>query len=567
MTNEPYDGRQRPTRVASDRETAREPTPVNRARVTAARRGLILLASVVVSACTATHPSGTMPPLNPSAAVSAQASAFGSPSASASTASSAVPPSSAPSSSSGLPSSSPSGTIAWTACGAPFECGTVTVPVDYAHPANGSMRLALIRLPAMGPGPKIGDLLTDPGGPGDSGVTFVREAGQSLFSANLRAHFDIIGFDPRGVGASQPAIECVSGPTMDRMIALDPIPTTAAERQAIVNAAKTFDAGCEAHSGALLPYMSTVDAARDMDAIRAALGDPKLTYLGFSYGTFLGSTYANLYPARVRAFVLDGAVDPTLPFVDSLIQQAESFSANLNAFFTACAASQNCAFSNGGQPKAAFDALMARINQSPLPALESGDPRPVTLGVALTGVTAALYDVSAWPALGQGLALAQAGDGSILLRLADSYDQRNPNGTYSNIAAANTAVTCADTVVPTSVSFYEQLATTLEQKAPWFGANEAYSGLECAFWPFHPAHDPVAPRAAGAPPIVVIGTTGDPATPYSWAVKLAGELQSGVLLTRVGQGHTAYGQSACIDSAVDAYLISLTVPKSGTRCS
>ncbi len=535
-------------------------------RMQQSRRLLVVLVALVVAGCGATQttssPTGAAPS-GPASAASAAASAApsspGSSLAPASAAASAGPAGSA------APSST--GTIQWTACGAPFECGTISVPLDYADPAKGSIQLALIRLPATGPGPKVGDLLTDPGGPGDSGVTFVRQAGQTLFSANLRAHFDIIGFDPRGVGASTPAVQCVSGPTMDRMIALDPIPTTAAERQALVDAAKTFDAGCEAHSGALLPYMSTVDAAKDMEQIRIALGDAKLTYLGFSYGTFLGSTYANLYPTHIRAFVLDGAIDPTLSFVDSLTQQAESFSANLDAFFTACAASSNCAFSNGGQPKAAFDVLMARINQSPLPALASGDPRPVTLGVALTGVTAALYDQSAWPALAQGLALAQAGDGSVLLQLADSYDQRNPNGTFSNIAAANTAVTCADSVVPTSVATYEKLAQTLEAKAPWFGSNEAYGGLECAFWPFHPAHDPVAPRAAGAPPIVVIGTTGDPATPYEWAVKLASELQSGVLLTRVGQGHTAYGQSTCIDNAVDAYLISLTVPASGTRCT
>ena len=538
-----------------------------RIRVAAARRTLVLLVALIVAGCgaaptptpAATSQAGlASTPASPPAPTPGQASP-------ASAAASA--PASTPGAASQVPSSAAPGTIAWAPCGAPFECGTVSVPIDYAHPANGSMRLALIRLPATDPAQRIGDLLTDPGGPGDSGVTFLRQAGQTLFSAELRASFDIVGFDPRGVGASQPAVQCVDGPTMDRMIALDPIPTTAAERQAIVSAAKSFDAACVAHSASLLPFMSTVDAAKDMDVIRKALGDAKLTYLGFSYGTFLGSTYANLYPTRVRAFVLDGAVDPTLSFVDSLTQQAESFSANLDAFFSACSTSPSCAFSNGGQPKAAFDALMARISRSPLPALAAGDPRPVTLGVALTGVTAALYDASAWPALAQGLALAQAGDGSILLQLADSYDQRNPNGTFSNIAAANTATTCDDSIVPTSVSFYEQLATTLERKAPWFGANEAYSGLECAFWPFHPAHDPVTPRAAGAPPIVVIGTTGDPATPYQWAVKLAGELQSGVLLTRVGQGHTAYGQSQCIDTAVDAYLISLTVPNSGTRCT
>ena len=533
------------------------------------RQFVVLVAVLAVAGCGATPPSTSPGAPVPSAALSSASSAFPASSGTSGLASS-VPAASGPSSpaaSAAATSGSHGGTVAWTPCGTPFECGTVRVPIDYTDPPVGSIELALIRLPAAGPGPRIGDLLTDPGGPGDSGVDFVRSEGQQVFSARLRAQFDIIGFDPRGVGASDP-IQCVDGPTMDRLIALDPTPDTAAERQALIDGAKSFDAGCEAHSRALLPYMSTIDAARDMDLIRAALGDATVTYLGFSYGTFLGSTYANLYPGRVRAFVLDGAIDPTLSFTETLAQQATSYDGALSRFLAACAASPNCAFSNGGRPQAAFSALMARIDQSPLPALRSGDPRPVGPGEALTAVAAAMYDQTSWPILAQGLALAQAGDGSILLALADAYDQRSPNGTFSNISAANTAVTCADSVVPTSVATYERLAQTLKTTAPWFGPSEAYGGLECAFWPLHPAHDPVAPRAPGAPPIVVIGTTGDPATPYAWAVKLASDLDSGVLLTRKGEGHTAYGgKSACIDDAVDSYLITLTVPARGTVCS
>jgi pimeloyl-ACP methyl ester carboxylesterase len=533
------------------------------------RRILVALVALAVAGCGATpttaHPSAaTLPAASSTLApattpgVPVSLSAGSVPSAAASS----VPSVSLAPSAAGAGSA-----LAWTACGAPFECGTVRVPIDYSHPTSGSIELALIRLPATGPGPRLGDLLTDPGGPGDSGVAFVRDAGQTVFSARLRAQFDIIGFDPRGVGASDP-VECVDGATMDRLIALDPNPDTSAERQALIAGAKTFDAGCEAQSGALLPFMSTLDAAKDMDRIRAALGDATLTYLGFSYGTFLGSTYADLYATRVRAFVLDGAVDPTLSFTDSLAAQAESFEGALSRFLAACATSPACAFSNEGRPQAAFASLMARIDQAPLPALRSGDPRPVGPGETLTAIAAALYDQTSWPILAQGLAAAQGGDGSILLALADAYDQRAPDGTFTNIAAANTAVTCADSTVPTSVATYEQLAQTLEARAPWFGASEAYSGLQCAFWPFHPSHGPVVPRARGAPPIVVIGTTGDPATPYAWAVKVAADLQSGVLLTRTGEGHTAYGgKSACVDAAVDAYLISLIVPKAGTVCS
>ena len=469
-------------------------------------------------------------------------------------------------------SSSPSGTVGgpatWAPCGAPFQCATVTVPIDYVHPQNGTINLALIRLPATDPAHRIGDLLTNPGGPGASGVDFVRTGAQLIFSARLRARFDIVGFDPRGVGASSP-IECVDGAEMDRLNAIDPIPDDSpAELTAIIDGAKTFDAGCEANSGSLLPFMTTVDAAKDMDLIRQALGDAKLTYLGFSYGTFLGSTYANLFPDRVRAFVLDGAIDPTLSFVDRTVQQAEGFAGAFSRFLAYCASRPTCQFYNGGHPQAAYDALVAQIDRAPLPARATGDPRPVGPGEAFTAVVAALYDQSSWPVLAQGLALAQRGDGSILLLLADAYNERHPDGTYTNIFAANAAVNCADYTAPTDVATYEQLAPRVEALAPRFGEAVVYGSIGCAFWPLHPTRDPVAPTAKGAPPILVVGTTGDPATPYEWAVKLAKELDSGVLLTRKGEGHTAYGgKSVCIDTTVDAYLISLSVPSAGTVCS
>jgi pimeloyl-ACP methyl ester carboxylesterase len=456
--------------------------------------------------------------------------------------------------------------LAWTNCTAPFECATLTVPIDYAHPANGSIELALIRLPATNPADRIGDLVTNPGGPGGSGVQFVREAAETIFSAQLRARFDIIGFDPRGVGQSHP-IKCVDAATMDRLNELDPVPDLPAERTALIEGAKTFDAGCTANSGPLLPFMTTIDAARDVEQIRIALGDPKLTYLGFSYGTFLGSTYANLYPDRVRALVLDGAVDATLSFAAGVEAQAQGFADAFSRFLADCASRPACPFYNGGRPGPAYDALMARIHAAPLPAISLGDSRPVGPGEALTGVVAALYDQTAWPILARGLALAQGGDGSLLLELADSLNERGPDGTYTNIAAANTAVNCADFTAPTDLATYDALARKLGVLIPRFGEAAVYLSLDCAFWPFHPSHEPVVPAARGAPPILVVGTTGDPATPYAWAVKLAQELSSGVLLTRTGEGHTAYGKSACIDGLVDAYLLTFAVPNAGTVCS
>lgn len=455
------------------------------------------------------------------------------------------------------------GGLAWSSCAAPFECATVRVPIDYAHPANGSIDLALIRLPSTGRGARIGDLVTNPGGPGGSGVEFVRDEAFYVFSPALRDQFDIVGFDPRGVGLSDP-IECVDGATMDRLNALDPVPDQPGELTALVDGAKTFDAGCVANSGPLLPFMSTIDAAKDLEQIRIALRDPKLTYLGFSYGTFLGSTYADLYPDRVRALVLDGAVDAT---VDDLGEvQAQSFADAFSRFLADCGSQPACPFYNGGHPGPVYDALMARIDAVPLPAPALGNARQVGPGEALTGVVAALYDRGAWPILARALALAQDGDGSILLELADALNERRPDGTYPNLSAANTAVMCADFTASTDLATYEALAHESGTRIPRFGAASVYLGLDCAFWPFHPSRDPVAPVARGAPPILVIGTTGDPATPYAWAVALANQLTSGVLLTRKGEGHTAYGRSTCVTGLVDTYLLTLAVPKAGTVC-
>ncbi len=472
----------------------------------------------------------------------------------------AAPVSVAPTSSAGG-----TGSLTWTDCGPSFECSTLAVPLDYIHPAGRQISIALVRMPAADPAKRIGALVVNPGGPGGSGVEFVESSAEGLFSQDLRDHFDIVGFDPRGVGQSTP-VECVDGPGLDRLNALDPTPDTPGERQVLIDGAQEFVAACAKNSGDLLPFMSTADAARDMDQLRDALGEERLTYLGFSYGTYLGTVYADLFPTRVRAMVLDGAIDPAQTFDQRNEAQAAGFARALDAFLDDCKARPACPFYNGGKPADAFDALMRRIDSGALPAVAVADKRPVGPGEAFTGVLAALYAQSSWPVLAQGLALAQRGDGSILLLLADSYNQRQADGTYKNVVAANNAVNCLDYVVPTTVAAYDAMVPVLERVAPRFGAAIAYSGLPCAFWPVHPARVPGAITAAGAPPILVVGTTGDPATPYQWAVNLAGELESGVLLTRKGEGHTAYGESPCIEGHVDRYLISLEVPPPDTTC-
>jgi pimeloyl-ACP methyl ester carboxylesterase len=343
----------------------------------------------------------------------------------------------------------------------------------------------------------------------------------------------------------------------------DPAPTTTAGFDALVAEDKTFASGCETRSAPELPYVSTVDAAMDMDVLRQALGDAKLTYLGFSYGTSLGATYAGLYPTHVRAMVLDGAVDPDLPVITDLDQQSASLDGELRQFFTSCASDSKCPWRPNGDPETAFLNLLARVRSSPLPV--PGTSRTVGPSELLYGTAAALYSTATWRDLGYALAQASSGDGTTLLELFDSYTGRNPDGSYSNLFEANAAINCLDAPAPNLAQILAA-APTAQSLAPVFGVQNLYSEAGCSVWPV-PATGHIGPiHAAGSPPIVVVGSTGDPITPYAWAQALASQLQHGVLLTRVGRGHTAYRASSCVRSAVDNYLIAVTPPSAGTTC-
>lgn len=440
-----------------------------------------------------------------------------------------------------------------------YECASLTVPLDYSNPTGQTISLALDRKPAAGA--KIGSLITNPGGPGASGVDALDYLA-SLFPQSVLDRFDIVGFDPRGVGRSAP-VRCETGPQLDQFIHLNPAPTTAAGFQTLVAGAKTFDQNCQAKSGAELPFVGTVNAARDMDEIRAAVGDPKLNFVGFSYGTFLGATYADLFPTHIRTMVLDGALDPALGPIATNIEQAAGFDSELNAFFTFCAGSAACPWKPGGDMRAAYEAIIAHISAHPLP---TGTGRTLGPGEAFFGVAQELYDQSTWPGLASGLAAAQAGDGSELLQDSDEYTMRGPNGVYSNALEANNAISCVDQSWPRDPAVLEQNATLAKQRAPEFGVADLYGALPCTGWPAPPTSQPHPIVAPGSPPIVVVGSTGDPATPYSDAQGLAKELKNGVLLTRVGDGHTGYRSSLCVRNSVDAYLLQLTVPAAGTRC-
>jgi pimeloyl-ACP methyl ester carboxylesterase len=454
--------------------------------------------------------------------------------------------------------------LSWRDCGGGFQCTTLQVPLDYGSPGRAAIGISVVRRPATDPASRLGSLLVNPGGPGGSGIDYARAADQVISRAVL-AQYDIVGFDPRGVGESSP-VTCLDDAQTDAYLAADPDPQTPAAVDQVVAESKLFAAQCEAHSGRLLPHVGTTDAARDIDVLRQALGDRRLTYLGKSYGTFLGATYADLFPGRVGRLVLDGALDPRIGAAQLGHDQAAGIELALRSFLVDCAKRSDCPV--GADPAAAeqrIGDLLASIRPKPLP----GDAtRAVDQALAVTGMIAALYTESTWPLLRLALRLALAGDGRGLLQLADSYDDRGPDGHYqSNELAANAAVNCLDRPDVTSVADVQAELPSYRQASPLFGDALAWSNLTCAYWPVPATGRPHAIAAPGAPPILVVGTVRDPATPYAWAQGLAQQLDSAALLTYDGDGHTAYRRgSACIDRAVDAYLLQGTLPAAGLVC-
>jgi pimeloyl-ACP methyl ester carboxylesterase len=452
------------------------------------------------------------------------------------------------------------GSIDWQPCDS-VQCATLSVPLDRAHPDGRHISLALARRPASGK--RIGVLFTNPGGPGASGISLVRAA-SSVFPARIRDAFDIVSWDPRGVGASTPVL---CGDDLDSFYAVDRSPDTAAEIAQNVAAARAFVDACVQHSRALLPFVSTDASVADLDAIRTAMGEDTISYIGFSYGSYLGALYAAKYPSHLRAMVLDGAIDPSISYSQTTVQQSQSFDDDLGDFLEHCR-SDGCGFATGGNPRAAYDSLSKLIDAEPEPATVAGEARTLGPGEFDLGVASALYGGQAdWEALGAALAQASSGDGSKLLEFADQYTQRAQGGTYSNETAANYATACLDAPSPRTVKGVEQVATTAARAAPHFGASTAWLGLPCTFWPVPAQHPARAVHAPRAPPILVVGALHDPATPYVWAEGLARQLKTGHLLTAAGESHTSYGRGdACVDVAVNNYLLDLTVPAAGTRC-
>jgi len=449
-------------------------------------------------------------------------------------------------------------TLVWEAC-RDVECATLAVPVDHDEPGGQTLDLALTRRRAGGD--RIGALVMNPGGPGVAGTDFVEDA-DLFFSDRVLERFDIVGWDPRGTGRSAP-VDCVDD--LDFFYEVDTSPDTPAEQAAALDAAERLVEGCAQRSAELLPYVSTRATVQDLDLIRAALGEERLTYFGFSYGTYIGALYADAFPDRVRAMVLDGAVDPSLSFEEVARDQARGFDAALEAFLEHCART-DCGF-GGDDPRESYGLLMEAIDAEELYAEIAGEERALGPGEADIGVASALYaGEDGWGILADALREAAQGDGSTLLSLADAYTGRDPGGEYDNQTEAFYAIGCLDTPTPRGDEF-TRVADAVAADAPSFGAATVYLSSPCAVWPVDAVAEPAPVRAAGTPPILVLGTTNDPATPLKWAEGLASQLESGVLVVFEGEGHTAYGRgNDCIDDAVDAYLVDMQAPKRGMRC-
>jgi len=456
-----------------------------------------------------------------------------------------------------------SGGLRWQPCRSGFECSTLTVPRDDAQPAGPTVDLALIRSPARDQDRRIGSLLVNPGGPGGSAIDYVRYATHTL-PAELRDRFDIVGVDPRGSGESDP-VKCKYD--MSKYYALDFSPDDQAERDALVAGMQKFVDACVASEGDYLRYISTDYTVRDLDKVRAALGDDRLTFLGYSYGTYIGAKYAAAFPDRVRALVLDGAVDPSLDSKQMQVQQSAGFEDVLDGFLKWCTRESSCAFHRGGKVIPAFDALRARVDAEGLRVPGARPARTLSPTEFDLGLGEILYEgAGGYSYLGEALDAADRGDGAAMADLADSYTERSPDGSYGGIEDAFLAISCADGPPVGTVADVAEIEAAAAKVAPRTGPGIVNNSIACALWPIPGA--PAAPASApDAPPIVVVGTRHDPATPFAWAQSLARQLGSAVLISAPGAQHTSFGMgNRCVDDAVVRYLVDRTAPKRTLTC-
>lgn len=456
--------------------------------------------------------------------------------------------------------------LVWEPCATDgFDCTTVTAPLDWADPSQGELALAVIRHRASGGAP-IGSLLVNPGGPGASGLGFIRDSLEFGVGKSAVQAFDVVGFDPRGVGEST-AVVCYDAAGMDDYLFTVPENPRGSEAwtQELLDAHRGFAEACDENSPGLLPYLTTQNSARDLDLLRAVLGDAKLNYLGYSYGSFLGATYAELFPDRVGRLVLDGAIDPTTTLLDVSTFQTVGFESALRAYMSDCLTTSECPF-RGDVDAALADvsALLASVDARPL---RASDGRLLGADTLLTAIIYAMYAPVNWPYLSMAFGEALQGNPDIAFLLADTYYSREDGVYLDNQTEAFRSYNCMDYPRGGDPEAEAAAQALVEAEAPTFAPY--WQGPDpCDAWLYEPTGVREPLTAEGAPPILVIGTTNDPATPYDWAVALADQLSSGILITRVGEGHTGFNKgNACVDDAVNAYLIDGVVPGGDLTCS
>lgn len=457
--------------------------------------------------------------------------------------------------------------LSWSPCESGMQCATAVAPLDWSDPGGDRIELALVRQPATSSN-RLGSLLVNPGGPGGSGYDFIADSVDYATDERLQAAYDIVGFDPRGVGRSTP-VRCYEDPAELDAYIYDIYPGDPGSDEWLAAAAATstaFGERCLELTGPLLGSVDTLSSARDLDMLRAALGDETLNYLGYSYGTLMGALYAELFPGKTGRLVLDGAVDPDATDFEGTRTQAVGFEGALTAFLTDCASAEDCPFSGTvEESRATIRGLLDSLDASPLAA---ADGRELGSGTMFTAIILPLYNPLTWADLYELFTTVFQGDPTYAFELADRYNDRAVDGTYlANTTEAFIGIKCLDNRDDASVEQMRAEAEQLAAVAPVFGPQMSWGGTGCSNWPEPPTRERGPIVAAGSTDILVLGTTNDPATPYEWAVSLAGTLENGHLVTYDGEGHTAYNKSnACVNDAVDAFLVDGTVPASDPRC-
>lgn len=445
--------------------------------------------------------------------------------------------------------------LEWDDC-SEGECATLEVPLDWSEPEGETIDIAVNRITAKGEA--AGSLVVNPGGPGGSGVDYAAAADQVVGSA-IRDNFDVVGFDPRGVGRSAP-VDCVEDSELDEWMGRDPSPDDEAERTAAVEEATEFGEACQEQTGELIGHVSTADVAKDLDVLRSALDDGKLTYLGKSYGTLIGSTYADLFPDRVGRMVLDGVMPPDLTGREGAIGQAKGFDTATRAWAQDCV-ENDCPL--GSSEDEVIESVQDQLKELDEEPLTASGGLELTEGWASIGIAQAMYDEGLWSRLTDALVSVEEGDGGPLMELGMVYAGRDASGSYtSNIMEALPAVNCLDRGDDTDPQEWEKVVDEVEAEAPIWGGFLAWESLSCATWPVEATGEAAEVDAEGADPILVVGTTRDPATPYEWAERLHEQLDDSALITHEGDGHTAYmRQNDCVDGAVEEFWLTGEVPE------